>query len=399
MARKNSPTAESPSDLSDRADARHDSGVSCALSRELATVQWAAEQLPPDSYRVEEQRGEPRLRLTRRVRLDGLTLRAGTELELDHLGRLRLGVLDEDCTFDELPLAGGTEVEFDPASGELVRCTLRRPTMLGAVPCAAGEVSVRVGRHRRQAVSATLSRDCQLRGAVEPHRLSSQRLPCRGGSHVTLRPGALHARLITFSPRVDIRCWGFLCAAKRTVDIERRAGTLAEDHAFAAIVLPAGSTFAHAEGALPGRLTVSLARAVSFAAHRLPAGAIVHVDRELVRPLGPWERWQRRFTPPSDVMLRVSRNRAWSIVGLRIPAGSNVDILRDGGVRFRTDRDLVVHGALYPGGSELELTREGFVRRWRAGPGEGAQADHPYRAAATPLEGHPKGFATDDKND
>ncbi len=357
--------------------------MTCVLVAQTPTVQWAAEALPPRSYQWVRNGDEPRLRLTRRVGLQGVVLRADTELELDHLGRLRRGVLDDDCTFDELPLAGGTEVEFDPTTGELTRCTLQRPTMLGAVPCAAGEVAVRVGRHRRQAVSAVLSRNCTLRGAIERRRLACRRLPCRGGTRVTLRPGALHARLVTFSPAVDIACWGFRCAARRPVDIERRGGTLAEDHDLAALTLPAGSTFAHAEGVLPGRLTVSLSRAVPFGPHRLPGGSLVHVNRELLHAPGPLVRWQRRISPPGDVLLRLHHRHAWSIVGVRIPAAAAVDVLRDAGVRFRSDRDLVIHGVLYPGGSELELSQNGVVRQWRAGPGHGAQADHPYRAAAT----------------
>lgn len=357
--------------------------MTCVLVAQTPTAQWAAEALPPRSYQWVGDGEVARLRLTRRVGFQGVVLRADTELELDRLGRLRRGVLDDDCTFDDLPLAGGTEVAFDPGTGELIRCTLQRPTMLGAVPCAAGEVAVRVGRHRRQAVAVVLSRTCKLRGAIEPRRLSSRCLPCHAGTEVTLRPGALHARLITFSPAVDISCWGFRCAAKRPIDIERRGGTLAEDHAYGDLILPAGSVFAHAHGVLPGRLTVRFSRAVAFGPHRLPMGSLVHVNRELLRPHGPFARWQRRFSSPSNVLLRLHRPHAWSIVGVRIPAHTAVEVLRDAGVRFRTDRDLVIQGVLYPAGSELELSRDGVVRHWRAGPGEGAQADHPYRAAAT----------------
>jgi len=176
-------------------------------------------------------------------------------------------------------------------------------------------------------------------------------------------------------------CWGFRCAAKRPVDIERRSATLADDHVFDAILLPAGSRFSHDRGQLPGGLAITLSRSVSFDDHRLPAGAKVEVSRELVQPIGPLARW---LSPPrpTDVVLRVKRDTPWTIVDLRISADTEVDLLQDGGVRFRADRDLVIHGVLYPGGSEVELTPNGYVRRWKAGPGGSSRADHPYRVAA-----------------
>lgn len=342
---------------------------------------WAAERLPRGSYRVAAR---DRVILERSLHLDHIFCQRGTELVFGAHGRLQRATLAADVTVHDLPLQGGTEVVFDAEGGELIEATLREPTRIGPVPCAAGRVHLRVGRHRRQVTQAVLSRDCVLRGSLRDSGVV-HRIHCRGGTPIHQRPGALCAHLERFTPRTDEWAWGLRCAADHPIDIRERSGVLADDHVFDDITFPAGSAFSHVwdEDALfePCALQVELSRSTTFAGHRLPVGASVQPHRDLVRPPGRLRRWLVLWAAPPAVPLRVHRSAPWTIAGVRIPGGTFVHIYRDGGFRYRTDRDVVHEGVVYPEGSELEHDSEGRIRGWRAGHRHGERGPHhPYRA-------------------
>lgn len=346
-------------------------------------VDWAAERLATDGFRIEPDTDE--IILERNLYIDGVHCLGGTVLTFGAHGRLRRATLAEHCTLEGLPLTGGTEVAFDADESELIEATLRAPTLIGRVPCAAGHVYLRVGRHRRQVTQAVLSRDCVLRGSLRRSGIA-HRIHCRGGTTIRQRPGTLCAHLEQFTPRTEEWAWGLRCAAEHAISTVERSGVLADDHVFDDITFPAGSSFSHDidEDLIFGgyELQVTLSRSTPFMDHRLPVGTCVQPCTDLVRPPGRLGRWLASWSTVRSPRLTVHRSAPWSIGGVRISAGTRVSIFRDGGFRYLTDRDVVLEGVRYPEGSWMEHGSDGQLLRWQAGPRPCGRPHehHPYRA-------------------
>ena len=180
-----------------------------------------------------------------------------------------------------------------------------------------------------------------------PHSHAAARTP----RTARLRLGGCLATLLVAAPLAVSGCQG-----------PADSGTLADAHVFDLITLPSGSTFGHDRDDdgfdFAYELAVKLSRSTEFLAHRLPQGALVRPHRDLLRPPGRLRRWLASWSTTPMPHLHVRRHAPWSIGGVRVPAGTTVYVLPDGGFRYVTWLEVVHDGVHYPVGSELEHTPE-----------------------------------------
>lgn len=329
------------------------------VEQDTTSAGWAGRKLNEDSFVIVDNKyGHTEVKLTRDLVIEGIPCAQDSIVRYHWTGHLYSVTLSRDFDFEGTPLAASTRVDFD-THGAVSSGTLRLPTTICGVPCAAAEFRLHTDVYRRLA-SATLAREWTVAG-----------IRCAAGSEVKLRSTVLWRVLDEAVPAHDIKRWGVMCAAGEVVDFEYCGGTLAKDTHWRSVVLPRGSRFS--KDIDWGDMIVELSRPTDVFGHRVPRGCSIYF----------WD-WPgfliRRLFPRGATCSVYSPDNRWSLKGgLAIQPGQHVRVEGNGHAKVRLQSDVQLSGIVYAADTWLTIDADGNVVGWEGSQPPRSPSQGPYR--------------------